>query len=406
VLARLLSGGGRRNWSLSLLTLGAGGLLAADVAYGAIQLNGTWKVGGPTDLGWVLFYVCWGAAALHPSMRQLTERQPLREKHLSRTSLAVLSATTLVAPGLLVWRGTSGSAGHDMAIIGGAAGVLVALVMVRLTGMARTQAVQASRERALRATGERLVAASELGSVDAAALEAVRVIVGPRLSACLVTEPDGRLERVVSGEPADLVDRRLVVSGVGDASVVVHQADGSPVPGTGAATVWTSVVVAGRDGPRQRVLIGHEGLLAVELANVLDALAAQVTLAADRVEFAKDLHRQEVEARFRSLIQNATEVILVAQANGVLRSETPSIEAVLGYRPETAGALSLATLLHRPRCSGRPISPSTRPRMPARTPTTSSSPACTRRPLPGWSGAPRWKRRSNGAPCGSTTSRS
>src|SRR5437899_292850 len=62
VLARLLSAGGRRNWSLSLLTMGAAGLLAADVAYGAIQLNGSWKVGGPTDLGWVLFYICWGAA--------------------------------------------------------------------------------------------------------------------------------------------------------------------------------------------------------------------------------------------------------------------------------------------------------------------------------------------------------
>src|SRR5439155_19754766 len=191
-----------------------------------------------------------------------------------------------------------------------------------------------------------LVAASEHGAVDAAALEAVKVIVGPGLGACLVTEPDGRLQRVVSGEPSSLVDHRLVVNVMGEASVVVRQADGSPVPGTGGGTRWTSIDMAGPDGPRRRVLIGHQGRLPLGSANVLDALAAQLTLAADRVELAKDLHRQEVEARFRSLIQNASDVILVAQANGGLRSETPSIEAVLGYRPEAVGVLTLAGLLH------------------------------------------------------------
>jgi diguanylate cyclase (GGDEF)-like protein/PAS domain S-box-containing protein len=346
VLARLVSAGGRRNWSLNLLTVGAGGLLAADVAYGAIQLNGSWRVGGPTDLGWVLFYLCWGAAALHPSMRQLTWRQPLREQHLSRTTLIVLSATTLVAPGLLVWYGATGATAHDMGIMGGAAGVLFVLVMARLTGMARVQAVQAGRERALRATGERLVAASELSAVDAAAVEAVQMIAGPGLTACLVTEPEGRRDRVVQGEPASLMDHRLVVQPLRESAVAVRQPDGSLVPGTREATRWTALVVAGPDGPRRRVLIGHEGRLALGSVNVLDALAVQLTLAADRVELAKHLHHQEVAARFRSLIQNASDVILVAQANGGLRSETPSIEAVLGYRPDTVGALNLAALLH------------------------------------------------------------
>jgi diguanylate cyclase (GGDEF)-like protein/PAS domain S-box-containing protein len=346
VLARLLSAGGRRNWSLYLLALGAGGLLSADVAYEAIQLNGTWKVGGPTDLGWVLFYLCWGAAALHPSMGQLTWPQPLREKHLSRTTLIVLSATTLMAPGLLVWEGATGGAAGEMGIIGGAAGVLFLLVMARLTGMARVQADQASRERAVRAAGERLVVASELRAVDAAALEAVQLIAGPGLTACLVTEPEGRVERVVYGEPASLVDHRLTVRTEGEASVVVRRTDYSLVPGTSRATQWTALGVAGPDGPRRRVLIGHEGRMPLGSANVLDALAVQLTLAADRVESAKHLHHQEVEARFRSLVQNASDVILVALANGGLRSETPSIEAVLGYGPETVGALNLTALLH------------------------------------------------------------
>ncbi|HYT38016.1 MAG TPA: PAS domain S-box protein, partial [Acidimicrobiia bacterium] len=347
VLARLLSAGGRRNLSLSLLTIGAGGLLAADVAYGAIQLNGTWKVGGPTDLGWVLFYVCWGAAALHPSMRQLTERQPVREKILSRRTVAVLTATTLVAPGLLVWHATEGMGGTDVGIIGVAAGVLFALVMARLTGVSRVQEAQAHRERALRSTGERLVAASGFDGVDAAALEAVNVIFPSGVSACLVTVPDGRLERVVSGTPAELVGSGLTVYDPGgEAAVIVRRSDGRCVDGTVPGTRWTCVPGTSPAGPRRRVLIGHEGRLPAGSANVLDALGVQLRLAADRVELAKDLHRREIEARFRSLIQNASDVILVVQADGGVRAETPSVEPVLGYTSDDVAALTLPALLH------------------------------------------------------------
>lgn len=129
VLVRLLAAGGLRNRSLGLLGVGVAGLLAADVAYGFIQLNGNWEVGGPVDVGWVVFYVSWGAAALDPSMRRLTEPQPSREKHLSRTTLGVLSATTLVAPGLLVWQTVTTGSSKDAGIIGGAAAVLFVLVM-------------------------------------------------------------------------------------------------------------------------------------------------------------------------------------------------------------------------------------------------------------------------------------
>jgi diguanylate cyclase (GGDEF)-like protein len=139
VLARLLAEGGRRNPALKLLVVGAGGLLCADVAYGAIQLNGNWSVGGPTDLGWVLFYICWGAAALHPSMRDLTSPQTARPRKLTPTSLAVLGALALVAPALLVGRSILGGGDADTAVIGCAAALQFLLVLSRLMGMARVQ---------------------------------------------------------------------------------------------------------------------------------------------------------------------------------------------------------------------------------------------------------------------------
>ncbi len=65
--------------------------------------------GRPDRLGWVLFYVLWGAAALHPAMRELTVEQPRRPRRLNPATLAALSATSLIAPLLLVWRDVVGA---------------------------------------------------------------------------------------------------------------------------------------------------------------------------------------------------------------------------------------------------------------------------------------------------------
>ncbi|HEX2221066.1 MAG TPA: EAL domain-containing protein [Candidatus Limnocylindria bacterium] len=46
------------------------------------------------------------------------------------------------------------------------------------------------------------------------------------------------------------------------------------------------------------------------------------------------LQRAASEARFRSLVQNASDVILVLDQRGTIVYETPSVEKVLGYRPE------------------------------------------------------------------------
>jgi diguanylate cyclase (GGDEF)-like protein/PAS domain S-box-containing protein len=345
LLVRLVLTGAVRNRSLGLLTLGGVGVLAADAAYGAIQLNGTWKVGGPTDLGWVLFYVCWGAAALHPSMRQLTAEQPRREKHLSLATLLVLSTTTLVAPGLLVWQAATSGAARDGGVIGAASALLFVLVMGRMTGLARAQATQVRRERALRAIGERLVAASEIDEVDAAAIEGVRAMVGSGVTACVVTVAEGMRRRVIAGDPPGLAGGLLELEETDGRVVGVRGLDGARIP-FGSGTRWESMVLSGRDGPSRRVLFAHSGRLPLGSEAVVDALASQLTLAVDRVQLAKALHQRQSEARFRSLIQNASDVILVADANGGVRFETPSTEAVLGYSLEAANALSLTSLLH------------------------------------------------------------
>ena len=57
----------------ALLGVGTTGLLVSDVLYGLGQLEGAWQIGGASDLGWVVFYIAWGAAGLHPSIAALAD---------------------------------------------------------------------------------------------------------------------------------------------------------------------------------------------------------------------------------------------------------------------------------------------------------------------------------------------
>ncbi len=70
-------------------------------------------------------------------------------------------------------------------------------------------------------------------------------------------------------------------------------------------------------------------------------LALDVT---DRRRAEEALRRNE--ARFRALVQHASEVILLLGADGTLLYESPAVEAVLGYTPESLAGTNALALVH------------------------------------------------------------
>ena len=332
VLARLLVGGGARNASVALLTAGALGLLAADCVYGYIQLNGNWKVGGPTDIGWVVFYCFWGAAALHPAMRGLTEVQPRRDKQLSVFTLAALTGAALVAPVLTVWRSVVNHNSQDVAVTGTTSAIVFLLVLCRLIGLAR-EAGKARREGALRLIGERLVAATEIAEVFAQAVESAVAMV-PGSKACLITEIRDD-ERIAASDHPEWVGREVETDSL-EATVLGIEI--SP------AVHWTVLPIVGR--LRRQLVVGVEAQPSGDVLAALKAVCALVALASERVELTQDLHQRRSEQRFRSLIQNASDVILVVHPDGRMTSEAPSLHAVLGYDSEMLNSRRIEDLLH------------------------------------------------------------
>ena len=57
--------------------------LGADIVFAGLTAVGTYS-GGLLDLGWMASYLCWGAAALHPSVRSLSEVAPARGVRVNR----------------------------------------------------------------------------------------------------------------------------------------------------------------------------------------------------------------------------------------------------------------------------------------------------------------------------------
>lgn len=61
---------------------------------------------------------------------------------------------------------------------------------------------------------------------------------------------------------------------------------------------------------------------------------------------------QESELRFRSLVQNSSDIITILEADGTIRYESPSLERILGYKPEDMLGRSAFEFVHpddRPR---------------------------------------------------------
>ncbi|MGK5694693.1 EAL domain-containing protein [Streptomyces sp. URMC 128] len=358
MLLRLIVGRGGKSRSLLLLTAGTVGLLTADVLYGLIQLNGTWRTGSAVELGWAVLYGAWAAAALHPSMRLLTQPVPMRAGAETGTGrLSLLTLASLIAPAILLTEAVRGVR-SNVGVIGAFSAVLFLLVLYRLSGVVATHRRAVSREKVLRNAVSSLGGAGELRDVAAAVHSAVTELMshGPARSA-LLTLPDSTLR--VNGahgamggplaERANAAVRELMQFGenrlvtleaVGpDLAAGLTGSDEEPAR-TGHALVCPLVSQDHLSSdPLIGVLIvaGDEHDLLV-LRDTLATLAAQAALAAARVTLAHEVNRRNSEMYFRTLVQNASDVILILDDDDRVRYASPSAEQVLGL-PDLEGTL-------------------------------------------------------------------
>ena len=179
VAVRLAVGAGKRAPSFLLMMIAVMALFATDAIYGWLLLgNGYTPGSGALEVGWIVFYVIFGMAALHPSMRALSERAPDvdNQAHEAAPDPAgrrrAHGARRAGDPGDP--RREHRPAGRDRR----RRSPLFLLAIVRMAGLVHSQEQSANRERALRAAGAALVTATNREGIYASTLTAAHSLAG------------------------------------------------------------------------------------------------------------------------------------------------------------------------------------------------------------------------------------
>ncbi len=122
--------------ALLLFASGVSVYLISDLIYSVLAITGAYAA-GPLDLGWILGYTLWAAAALHPSMASESTRGPA-DRRISNRRLLALGVVALVPLLIAVTEQLRhGSVEPMPAII--ASAVMFVLVVARLSGVVRDQ---------------------------------------------------------------------------------------------------------------------------------------------------------------------------------------------------------------------------------------------------------------------------
>ncbi len=348
LVARLLLAPGARSLAYVLVCVSLLSTLISDAFYAVAVLNETYKLGSPMDYGWLLAYTLWAMAALHPSMRLLTEPTRGYRPRLTSRRIVLLAAASLLAPGVLAIEHARGNP-HSVPVVVGATVVLFLLSLVRLSGIVREHESSVVRERTLRKSGARLVAALDRESIHSAALEAALELTEgmPEVRVGLMRGSREGMKVVASSgiEPARIEGKPFNVAALPDplrarflGQEPIEVADAARMRGAlglsydGRPFFATPIFVRGE--LRGGLGTTSRASLPEPVKEALMSLGSQVALALESAELREDLHKRRSEERFRSLVRHASDILMIMRTDGTISYLSPAVEGVLGYKPK------------------------------------------------------------------------
>ncbi|MDH5224789.1 MAG: EAL domain-containing protein [Actinomycetota bacterium] len=360
---RLAVGAGRRPVAFYLLTASIVALFVTDAAYawfGLYTESGYQPGSGWLEAGWIAFYVLLGTAALHPSMRVLTERAPQRDEHLTFARLVLLTIAALSPPVVRLVQLARGEE-VDIGVLSAASIVLFLLVVLRMVGLIRQQERSAELERALREAGATLVTATSREGIHEAAIDAARALAGHDAVIRMCDEPENSEDLVVvaSAGGADVHGvefsfsllqkwkrERLLAN---DAYLIKAYESTLREPLAMAVDEDGSVFVAPlfiRDELHGLMVVATPEEMSRSVADSLRALSSQVALALESASLTEDLLIKQSEARFASLVSNSSDVVCVIDPDTTVTYASPSTARVLGFDPTQIEGTRFSDLIH------------------------------------------------------------
>ena len=326
VAARLRFVAGR-NVSATLLLAGAVGMLGSDIAWGL-------RPGWVTEIGYVVLYLCWGAAARHPSMTRLTAPMPARPSPWQGRWAALLGISVATPPVVLMIEALTGTV-RDGVVIAVAGAITLLLAITRLADSVAQHSRALARERALREASEALVSAADEHEVD----EAVHAAIGALIPAADVQHvlfaTDDRQLTVEARPPAEGETRPR--------SWWVEQS-GTDTASTLVCPLWLEPLAVARPSGGALVLAGRRETLTA-CQDALEVLAGQAALALDRISLVDAVGRRDSDLYLRAVIRNTADIMLVIDEDQRIRYASPALRSLVGVA-ELPPLATLSDLVH------------------------------------------------------------
>jgi PAS domain S-box-containing protein len=294
-----------------------------------------------------LAYLCLAVGALHPSADRLTARPEYTPPRLTWRRIAMLTGALLMGPAVMVFQDVRG-AEVDLPVVVVGWVALSLLVLARLGSLIKEEERAATRERVLRDMGSVLVVGGTREEMHTAALWAVLELTDglPAGRASVLSIDDDSMVEIVAS-----VGRRSA----GSDGVRLHL-DDLPEPVREALTqrhpislervpafdvldaasdeIEASVVVAplvARGRTTGAIYVASAIPIERGAVTALTSVAMEVSLAIESAALTEDLHRRKSDRRFRALVENSSEFIVVLDAAGAGMFATPVIERLLGH---------------------------------------------------------------------------
>jgi PAS domain S-box-containing protein len=334
-VAARLTVAARGNRSAALLTLGAVGMLVGDLTYPLAP--------GPlTESGYIVLYLAWGAAALHPSMAVLTEPTSPRPAPWRGRSAVLLALSVATPPVVLMVEAVSGTV-RDGVVIAIAGALTLLLTFTRLADSVAQSSQALTRERGLREATAALVSAADLPAVD----EAVRAAIGQLMPASAVRRiifaTDDR-QLAMEALPSTQGGRRARSWWVDAPASPGPPASPAPDEATLICPLWLEPLAVARPSGGALALVGRRHVLNAT-RDALEVLAGQAALALDRITLVEAVGRRDSDLYLRAVIRNTADVMLVIDDDQRVRYASPALRTLLDV-DELPPLATLSDLVH------------------------------------------------------------
>ncbi|HTB09392.1 MAG TPA: EAL domain-containing protein, partial [Acidimicrobiales bacterium] len=222
------------------------------------------------------------------------------------------------------------------------------LVILRLVGLVRAQAVDSRRQQALREFSEYLLTATARRGVLDAGIGAMLNIGAAGVIGCVVIVHESPIDHVVASNWTQLIGTTVTVTraDVESDRREINFSEGFSVGEVSGPVIWTQLKSSERDVVQERVLLAHDRPLPIDLRAILDGISAQLNLALERVELASVVQEARNERRFQAMVKYSSDMLTLLGKDLRVVYQSPAVNEILGRAPSEFLGLSLVDLVH------------------------------------------------------------